>query len=393
MRARAERFLGRWWSVVIALVIGGVWLAEALAGSIEGNRAVAVFFAIAVPLAYAFTSRYNPAALFVVVALLATQIAIDPATLYTGDASGLFVAVTAATFGTLARVQERVIGLAALYAGTVVLVLRVPESEIEGAGGRTGQLAANLVSFGVAWTIGWVIASRVRSTRELRRRTAELEAERDALALEAVAEERSRIARELHDVVAHSVSVMTVQAGGVRRLLQDDQQREREALGAIEETGRRALAEMRRMVGVMRTDTGPEVDRAPQPGLGSLDRLVVQIRDAGLPVTFSVEGDRLELPAGLDLSAYRIVQEGLTNTLKHAGPAHAWVTVRYSPRMLDIVVEDDGAGPRANGTPGHGLIGMRERVAVYGGRLETGVRPGGGFRVHAVLPVETDGGF
>lgn len=188
-------------------------------------------------------------------------------------------------------------------------------------------------------------------------------------------------------MVAHSVSVMTVQAGGVRRLLRDDQQREREALAAIEETGRRALAEMRRMVGVMRTDA-TEADRAPQPGLGSLDSLVGEIRDAGLPVSFLVEGERVELPAGVDLSAYRIVQEGLTNALKHAGPAHAWVTVRYAPGGLDIVVEDDGAGPGADGGPGHGLIGMRERVAVYGGRLETGARPGGGFRLHALFPLD-----
>ena len=145
------------------------------------------------------------------------------------------------------------------------------------------------------------------------------------------------------------------------------------------------------MVGVMRTDAS-EAGRAPQPGLGSVERLVGEVRDAGLPVTFQVEGERVELPVGLDLSAYRIVQEGLTNTLKHAGPAHAWVTVRYAPDGLDIVVEDDGTGPGTNGVPGHGLIGMRERVAVYGGRLETGVRPGGGFRLHAVLPVDAADG-
>lgn len=387
MRVRVERFFSRWWSVAIAVVLGGFWLVEAIPGSLDGDRATAIAFAVLVALAFGFTRWFGFAAALVLVALLGVQIAVAPETLYSGAAAGLLVAATACFFGTLARAHERIVGLALLLAGTVVLLLRVPESTLGEGAGRAAQLVSNLILFTVAWAVAWVIASRVRSTRELRDRAATLEAERDLLAREAVAEERGRIARELHDVVAHSVSVMTVQAGGVRRLLRDDQQREREALTAIEETGRRALAEMRRMVGVMRTDT-TEAGRAPLPGLASLERLVDEIRDAGLPVTFQVEGEQIELPAGVDLSAYRIVQEGLTNTLKHAGPAHAWVTVRYAPGALDILVEDDGAGPRMNGTPGHGLIGMRERVAVYGGRLETGVRPGGGFRLRAVLPVD-----
>ena len=387
MRSHVERFLSRWWSVAVAVGVGGFWLAEAITGNVRGSRGVAITFAILVPLAFAFARRYPLAAPFTVVALFAAQIAIDPATLYAGSASGLLAAATAAAFGTLPRIQERIIGLAALLAGTVVLLLRVPAIEVAGAGGRAGNIASNVIFFTIAWSVAWIIAGRVRSTRQLRRRATELEAERDSLAREAVTEERARIARELHDVVAHSVSVMTVQAGGVRRLLHDDQQREREALTAIEETGRRALAEMRRMVGVMRTDADG-ADRSPQPGLGSLDHLVGEIRDAGLPVTLDVQGTPGEIPVGVDLSAYRIVQEGLTNALKHAGPAHAWVNVRYDPGGLDIVVEDDGAGPSMNGGPGHGLIGMRERVAVYGGRLETGARPGGGFRLHAVLPVE-----
>jgi signal transduction histidine kinase len=355
---------------------------------VPGNGVVAVAFAALIPLAFAFTGRYRLPALLTIVVLLYLQIAIDPETLYTGEASGLVVALTAAMFGSLPRLQERLLGLFAILGGTVVLLLRVEESAIAGGDERrVGQLISNLVFFTIAWAIGWIIASRVRSTRNLRDRAAKLEAERDALAKEAVAEERGRIARELHDVVAHSVSVMTVQAGGVRRLLRDEQQREREALQAIEETGRRALAEMRRMVGVMRTGLDPS-DRAPQPGLESLDHLVGEIRESGLPVALEIEGDAVELPAGLDLSAYRIVQEALTNALKHAGPAHAWVTVRYAPMGLEILVEDDGAGPSSNGTPGHGLIGMRERVAVYGGTLETGTRPGGGFRLRAMLPLD-----
>jgi signal transduction histidine kinase len=388
MKVHLERFLPHWWPAIVAVVVGGIWFVESLSGHVQGNRVVAVAFSALIPLGCAFTGRYRLPALLTIVVLLYLQIAIDPETLYTGEASGLVVALTAAMFGSLPRLQERLLGLFAILGGTVVLLLRVEESAIAGGDERrVGQLISNLVFFTIAWAIGWIIASRVRSTRNLRDRAAKLEAERDALAKEAVAEERGRIARELHDVVAHSVSVMTVQAGGVRRLLRDEQQREREALQAIEETGRRALAEMRRMVGVMRTGLDPS-DRAPQPGLENLDHLVGEIRESGLPVALEIEGDAVELPAGLDLSAYRIVQEALTNALKHAGPAHAWVTVRYAPMGLEILVEDDGAGPSSNGTPGHGLIGMRERVAVYGGTLETGTRPGGGFRLRAMLPLD-----
>jgi signal transduction histidine kinase len=391
MKVHLERFLPRWWPAVVAAVVGGVWFVEAVTGHVQGNRAVAIVFAVLIPLAFAFTGKYRMPALLSIVVLLFVQIALDPETLYTGEASGLVVALTAAVFGGLPRLQERLIGLFAILGGTVVLLLRVPESAIAGGDDRrVGQLISNLVFFTIAWAIGWIIASRVRSARSLRDRAARLEAERDALAKEAVAEERGRIARELHDVVAHSVSVMTVQAGGVRRLLRDDQQREREALLAIEDTGRRALAEMRRMVGVMRTG-GDASDRAPQPGLENLDHLVGEIRESGLPVDLEIDGPPVDLPVGVDLSAYRIVQEGLTNALKHAGPARAWVRVRYAPGGVEILVEDDGNGPSSNGTPGHGLIGMRERVAVYGGTLEAGARPGGGFRLRALLPVDAAG--
>jgi signal transduction histidine kinase len=202
----------------------------------------------------------------------------------------------------------------------------------------------------------------------------------------AVAEERSRITRELHDVLAHSVSVMTVQASAVRRLLLPEQEREREALMTVEETGRQALAEMRRLVGIMRDEAEPAA-RAPQPGLGTLPELVEQVRQSGLPVELTVEGTPVKLPAGVDLSAYRIVQEALTNTLKHAGPAHAWVAVRYAGEDVEIEVANDGKTNGENDGGGHGLVGMRERVALCGGELQSGPRPGGGFRIAARLPV------
>jgi signal transduction histidine kinase len=202
----------------------------------------------------------------------------------------------------------------------------------------------------------------------------------------AVSEERNRITRELHDVLAHSVSVMTVQASAVRRRLTPEQEREREALLTVEETGRQALAEMRRLVGIMRT-AEETAALAPQPGLRTLPALVEQVRQSGLPVELSVEGNPVTLPPGVDLSAYRIVQEALTNTLKHAGPARAWVAVRYGGDDVEIEVENDGRNEAAGDGGGHGLVGMRERVAMCGGELHSGPRPGGGYRISARLPV------
>ncbi len=204
-------------------------------------------------------------------------------------------------------------------------------------------------------------------------------------ASDAVLEERARIARELHDLVAHNVSVMVVQAGAERHALRDDRTETRETLAAIEQSGRQALAEARRLLGMLRPED--ERDRLePQPGLAELGRLVEQVRRAGLPVALTVDGAAAPLPAGLDLCAYRIVQEGLTNALKHAGAgAGAQVRVTYAPAALEIDVRDDGRGAAPAGA-GHGLIGMRERVALYGGELEAGPRPEGGFGVHARLP-------
>jgi signal transduction histidine kinase len=204
-------------------------------------------------------------------------------------------------------------------------------------------------------------------------------------ASDAVLEERARIARELHDLVAHNVSVMVVQAGAERHALPGDQAETRETLASIEQSGRQALAEARRLLGVLRRDGEPD-ELEPQPGLEQLETLVAQVRRAGLSVALTVEGEPAPLPAGLDLCAYRIVQEGLTNALKHAGAgASAQVRIAYAPAALEIDVRDNGNGAAANGA-GHGLIGMRERVALYGGELEAGPRAEGGFGVHARLP-------
>jgi signal transduction histidine kinase len=235
-----------------------------------------------------------------------------------------------------------------------------------------GELVVVLVLYGGPWLFG----------RALRRR----EAERGAAEQQAAEAERARLARELHDVVSHSISVIALQAQAVRRRLRPEQQREANDLRAVEVTARQAMAEMRRLFGVLRAD-GEPAPLAPQPGLDQLPLLLEQTRAAGLPVELRVEGDPEPLSPGVDLAAYRIVQEALTNAVRHAGPATATVLVRYDTDALELRVEDDGRGPSGAANGGHGLTGMRERVALYGGRLELGARPGGGYRVCATLPI------
>ncbi len=241
-----------------------------------------------------------------------------------------------------------------------------------------------VVPFADVTGVVMLLVRRVVGDRE--RRAVLAERERDVVAREAVVEERARIARELHDAIAHNVSMMVVQAGAERRVLDDVNQSTREVLETIERIGRGALTEMRRLVGMLRSDAADPL--TPQPGLADLPTLITQIREAGLPVELHVDGERPELPVGLELSAYRIVQEALTNALKHAGKARASVHVRYGLDSLQLEIVDDGAGAQTTASSGgHGLTGMRERVALYGGRLDAGRRPAGGFAVRVVLPI------
>ena len=246
-----------------------------------------------------------------------------------------------------------------------------------------------LVVIGGAWVAGRVVHGGDVRVVALEERTAALDRERDARAQALVAEERARIARELHDVVAHSISVMGVQAGAVRRVLDRDQDEQREALLSVEQTGRQALAEMRRLLGILRR-SDDDLAHAPPPSMDGVAALVERARDAGLRVDLRIEGEPLPLAPGVDISAYRIIQEALTNTLKHAMPARATVVVRYLRHELQLEVIDDGRGAAQNGDGGHGLIGMRERVDLYGGRLQTGPQRGGGYAVRASLPLEAD---
>ena len=240
-----------------------------------------------------------------------------------------------------------------------------------------------------SWSLGENARTRRAYLAGLEERARRLELEREEDARRAVQEERSRIARELHDVVAHHVSAIAVQAGAAEAIAERNPARARETLRIIQETSRQALSEMRAMLNVLRSDDEVGSAREPQPSLASVERLVGQSRVAGLSVTLRVEGAVHPLPEALDLSAYRIVQEALTNSLKHAGPAHASVRVRYAAESLELEISDDGVGQAAaNGTQeGRGLIGMRERVALFGGELAAGPAAGGGFRVWARLPM------
>jgi signal transduction histidine kinase len=243
-----------------------------------------------------------------------------------------------------------------------------------------------VVVFGGAWLAGRLVRQREVHARVAEERSAALDRERVANARAAAAEERAQIARELHDILSHSVSVMVVQAGAERMAQGTDRAATGETLEAIEKTGRQALIEMRRLLGMLRVGGEPPA-HTPQPTLGELDELVAQVREAGLVVELHVEGEPAALPPAVAVSAYRIVQEALTNVLKHAGPARARVVVRYASRGLELEIADDGRGSAAVGEAGHGLVGMRERVALYGGDFDAGTRNGGGFVVRARLPL------
>ena len=236
------------------------------------------------------------------------------------------------------------------------------------------------------WLVGKAMRGRLAHMSVLESRAERADREQAERAEAAVRAERARIARELHDVIAHSVSVMVVQAGAAEEVLRTAPEGALDPIRAVQDTGRQALAEMARLLGMLRRD-GEELGLAPQPGLDDLETLIAETRRAGLPVELQVEGERQPLPLGADLSAYRIVQEALTNTRKHAGDAGATVTLRYAADALELEVVDTGDGAAKSVSGGHGLVGMRERVALFGGEVETGPRPEGGYRVRARLPL------
>jgi signal transduction histidine kinase len=317
--------------------------------------------------------------------------------------SANFLVEMAAPYSLALYGSRRAQRASAVAAAVALLVLALP---VGLPSAQRGQAVTVLVVGVVAWLVGNTIRERRGRFVDLEDRAARLERERELEARRAVAEERLRIARELHDVVAHNLSVVVVQAQAAQRVLDRDTGRARAVIASIEGTGREALDEMRQLLGVLRggVPDGPEDgaggEFGPQPGLARLGELVEQVRAAGLPVTVHVEGTQRPLGAAADLSAFRIVQEALTNTLKHAGPASAEVLLSYGEHDLELTVSDDGRGAAAGlsrdrdrgGTgpagSGHGLVGMRERVALFGGELTAGPRPGGGYQIRARLPLE-----
>jgi signal transduction histidine kinase len=295
------------------------------------------------------------------------------------------------TYTVAARLPARRAVLACLALWLPVFAVNLGIRQAAEEAGLTGGFLAlyNLLLSLVAFFAGRTVHARRTSTRALEERAFAAEANQRALAEQAVADERRRIARELHDVVAHHVSVMGVLATGARRVLPRRPEAADEALGTIEDTSRTTLRELRRLLDVLRTEAEPAADLAPQPDLAGIGTLVEQVRDAGLPVVLKVDGEPRGLDPGVALTVYRIAQEALTNALKHAGPATAEVRLRFGVYWLTVEVDDTGRGPAPGRTTlGHGLVGMRERVTLYGGTLRTGPRPGGGYRVYAKIPVE-----
>jgi signal transduction histidine kinase len=373
----------RYWFDAVLVAAIGISIAVAVGDQHAKNGPDGpLWFDVVASIAYVvpffFRRRYPFGSLVAVGVVISIVSFID-----TGLISDEFVAflsgIAVAFMLGMLRDRTQAVAGAALLVGTIAIVAH-------NQGDHPGDFFFPLIVFGVSWVAGFALGQKFHEADEARERATRMEREREEQARLAVAEERARIARELHDIVGHSVSVMTVQAAGVRSLLMPEQEREREALLIVEQTGREALAEMRRLVGVLRRpEEAPAL--APQPSLEHVDKLVAQAREAGLPVELRVEGDPVQLPAGLDLTAYRLVQEGLTNAIKHARAEHAEVVVHYADGRVELTVIDDGHGDGEGEKGGNGLVGMRERVSVYGGELDAGPRPEGGYKLHATLPL------
>jgi len=374
----------RYWFDALVLVGVGFGLAEVVINQghkngPEGPLWFDVLAMLAITLPLFLRRRFPFGAPVAVGAAIAASSFVDGHLIPSGLITNL-AAISA--FVLMGMLRDRTQAIAGLAYGLGVAAIVIHNDPNAGA---SNFVFISLV-FAIAWTIGLLVSRKFHEADEARERAIEAERQREVRARLAVSDERARIARELHDVVGHSVSVMTVQASAARRLLRPHQDKEREALLVVEKTGREALAEMRRMVGVLRRpEEAPAL--APQPSLEQIEGLIEHTREAGLPVELRIEGEPIELPAGIDLTAYRLVQEGLTNTLKHARAQRAEVVVRYEDGYVELTVSDDGQGGGSGGGSGHGLVGMRERVSVYGGELEAGRRAGGGFRLRARLPV------
>lgn len=388
---RHPTWVDGFWAVVLfgISVLGGAAMEEARGTDLP---ALTVPVMLLLSLVVALRRRMPERMLVLAVVVGAAQLIADVATL-PADFALLVIVYTVAAVG--ARWASRFALTAALCAAPLAQ-LRWPNPDA----GTAENIAVTIfqaVPFALAWVLGDSIRTRRAYFAQLEERAARLEKERAAQAKVAVAAERARIARELHDVVAHNVSVMVVQADGAAYVLDAAPDQAKTALETISSTGRQALAEMRRLLGVLRTGEHQEAgEYVPQPDVRQIEDLVGQCRESGLPVDFKVEGTPRPLPSGVELTAYRIVQEALTNTRKHGGPnTGASVRLVYFDDGLGLLVEDDGKGAPHElyeeggfDGQGHGLIGMRERVGMVGGTLDAGPRPGGGFRISVLLPLK-----
>jgi signal transduction histidine kinase len=382
---RIRHLAREYWFELLIAVLGIAAMAELIIGrDSPGAPSTPLWFevpAVAALVLPLFARRRFPFAAPAAYWLIATALSFVDGLLIPFMVS-LFPIGLASAFllGNLRDVRKGWLGLAIVLGGITTVVNNVP-------GHLTAELLFIPVDFGIAWAAGFALRERAEKAEAAEMRAAQAEREREAAARVAVAEERSRIARELHDIVAHAVSVMVLQVGAVRHKLPADLAEDKDALTGVERAGRRALTEMRRLLAAMRGE-GEEAELVPQPGLDGLDSLLAEINRAGLPVELHVDGDPVPLPRGIDLSAYRIVQEGLTNALKHAHASDADVTVRYLPDELEIEIRDNGQGSSTTDGLGHGLVGVRERVKIYGGEMSAGMANGGGFVLSTRLPLD-----
>lgn len=380
----------RWLDATFAVLIAVGGLTEVATDPATFTDPVAAVISVLVgALAMLLRSRWPVACLAVFWALVALPFVLGagPSTMTASTVLGSLVAL--GSVGQRSGARTAVAGLlltTAMYVGGSLFSARPYDA------------VTALLGCGTAWGVGRLLRREKERNADLRSLAAELAAEREARAREAVSAERARIAGELHDAVAHTVSVMTLQVGGVRRRLdvEPERARERDVLLHVERLGREAVEELHRAVGILRAPTADgAATLTPQPRLADIDQLAARMRDAGVPVEVSFTGTPRPLPSGLELAAYRVVQEALPNTLKHAGPARARVDIAYAADSVRVQVSDDGRGAPAvtsNGRRGHGLAGMRERVGMYGGEVESGPAAAGGYAVRATLPVPGEPG-
>ena len=387
-RDRAAQLAREYWFELLIALMGVAGMAELVVGrDYPGAPTKSLWFCIPAlgvlvsPLLLRRRFPFaGPAAYFVLAPLLSV---IDPLLVPFVGSLGVVGLAAAFMLGNLRNGLQAAAGLGLVTGSLLFIVVAIPGEQ------TASQMAFIPLRFVVAWIAGFILRERAERAEAAEIRATVAERERDAAARVAVAEERARIARELHDIVAHAVSVMVLQVGAVRHKLPDELSDDSEALRSVERAGRTALAEMRRLLGAMR-DEREEVSFVPQPGLDGLDSLLEEVTRAGLPVELQVDGVPFPLPRGVDLSAYRIVQEGLTNALKHSHATTANVTVRYALDELQIEVRDNGVGSSTTDGLGHGLVGVRERVKIYGGEMSAGAANGGGFVLTTRLPLSGD---